>query len=253
MTNLTSNLDTSEFEAAREGALPRLILRYGSEQAVLAETSREASLRAALGPIADVGLNDNGYEEVFGFAGWSGGPLTEPVWQALRSAYKIPDNLAGVWSEYLWWTELLRDRVTVDPAYDPPAEIMVRFAALRQLLNTKQEPTTEGLRIRLAWLNAAIGEVPEEASELKGLVATLTGDFEKLAADISHLRAERSSKRKGATQAVAPIHRTTADKQRDVLSILDATPELSDRTIAKRAGVSPSTVGKWRRSKAPAC
>lgn len=147
----------------------------------------------------------------------------------------------------------MRDRLIVDPSYDPSPDVMVRLVALRHLLNTRQEPTAAGLRVRLAWLKSAIAEVPaEQASDLKVLVATLTRDFEELAADISHLRAGRPSKQRGSAHAAAPIHRTTADKQRDVLSILDATPDLSDREIAKRVGVSPSTVGKWRRFKGSA-
>lgn len=253
MATKASNLDTSKLEAGREAAIRDIVRRYGSERAVLDETTRETSLREALDPIADIGANEHGDEEVFGFAGWSEGPPTEPVWAALRAAYKIPEDLAGLWSEHRWWMELMRDRLIVDPSYDPSPDVMVRLVALRHLLNTRQEPTAAGLRVRLAWLKSAIAEVPaEQASDLKVLVATLTRDFEELAADISHLSAGRPSKRRGSAHAAPPVHRTTADKRRDVLSILDATPELSDREIAKRVGVSPSTVGKWRRFKGPA-
>lgn len=40
--------------------------------------------------------------------------------------------------------------------------------------------------------------------------------------------------------------RTTAHKRADVLSMLDTHPELSDREIARRVGVSPQTVSTWR-------
>ena len=44
----------------------------------------------------------------------------------------------------------------------------------------------------------------------------------------------------------ADLRRTNANKQRDVLSILDSEPGLSNREIARRCGVSPQTVGNWR-------
>lgn len=52
----------------------------------------------------------------------------------------------------------------------------------------------------------------------------------------------------GATSS--PVHferRTNAQKRTDVLSMLDASPHLSDREIARRVGVSPQTVNTWRR------
>lgn len=39
---------------------------------------------------------------------------------------------------------------------------------------------------------------------------------------------------------------STSDRRKAVLSILNSEPELSDREIARRAGVSPQTVGNWR-------
>ncbi|HEV7246574.1 MAG TPA: phosphoadenosine phosphosulfate reductase family protein [Shinella sp.] len=52
----------------------------------------------------------------------------------------------------------------------------------------------------------------------------------------------------------APIaqngHRTASQRREEVLSILDATPDLPDREIARRVGVSPQTVGNLRRRQA---
>lgn len=49
-----------------------------------------------------------------------------------------------------------------------------------------------------------------------------------------------------------PLRRTNADKRRDVLAVLNAgnpgTAPLTDREIARRAGVSPQTAGNIRRT-----
>ncbi|GHE81544.1 hypothetical protein GCM10019059_44340 [Camelimonas fluminis] len=39
---------------------------------------------------------------------------------------------------------------------------------------------------------------------------------------------------------------SNADKRRDVLAMMEARPELSDREISRRCGVSPQTVSNWR-------
>lgn len=56
------------------------------------------------------------------------------------------------------------------------------------------------------------------------------------------------SEGEGITAIVTPSNRrTNADKRRDVLSMLDAEPGLSDREIARRCGVSPQTASTWRK------
>ena len=46
------------------------------------------------------------------------------------------------------------------------------------------------------------------------------------------------------------VRRTNADKRRDVLELLGSAGDLTDREIARRAGVSPTTVGTIRRARA---
>lgn len=41
--------------------------------------------------------------------------------------------------------------------------------------------------------------------------------------------------------------RSNADIRAAVLSMLDTKPELSDREISRRIGVSPQTVSNWRK------
>lgn len=64
--------------------------------------------------------------------------------------------------------------------------------------------------------------------------------------------AVQSGQAEGYAQSASPIRRTKADKRRDVLALLDVEKSdnapLTDREIARRAGVSPTTVGTIRRS-----
>ena len=48
-------------------------------------------------------------------------------------------------------------------------------------------------------------------------------------------------------EPVKSRHRSTADKAAQVRDMLHTEPGLSYREIARRAGVSPQTVGNWRR------
>src|SRR5690606_1715744 len=69
---------------------------------------------------------------------------------------------------------------------------------------------------------------------------------DRLTADLAFLRTlDAATVQTGQPQ---PERRTNADKRAAVLSMLDTSPELSDRAIARHAGVSPQTVNNWRRA-----
>lgn len=72
--------------------------------------------------------------------------------------------------------------------------------------------------------------------------------------DIEKLRKVHRLMEHGATEGerTAARSRANAEKRADVLAILAAHPELSDREIARRAGVSPQTVNTHRRATAAA-
>ena len=75
-----------------------------------------------------------------------------------------------------------------------------------------------------------------------GETATPTSEVVLSDADIAALAQSAQPAQSG--------RRTNADKRADVLSMLDAHPDLSDREIARRVGVSPQTVNTWRKKAA---
>lgn len=233
-------------EAQRKLDLQRIIRHYGSVDAVFDETTREASLREALMPIAEMkayGIGEGEY--VAGFAGWTVGAPTPELWDALRSAYPFPGTLAGVWREYTEWYQLGDDRCVVDRNYDNPKYVRARIDALEHLLDTMRDPTTQGIRTRLNWLaHVSHWEVTRNPKEDRALAATLSLDFAELEAEVVNLRAGRKAH---APRRADMARRTNADKRRDVMSMLDTEPGLTDREIARRCGVSPQSVGNWRR------
>lgn len=232
-------------EAWRAMERARVLDEFGSEEAVFAETEHERLLREALAPLADYSeYHGGGGSYVSGFAGWTTGKPNDRLWAALERAYPFPGDLAGVWGEFLGWQELDQNRYAFDQNGEHPIHVRARIFALEHLLDTMPAPTWEGMRARIGWLSHCANlEYSRDIKEDRALARSLWQDFESLYHAVKNGQTPHTE----AGASKPPLHRTNADKRRDVLSILDAEPELSDREIARRCGVSPQTVGNWRR------
>lgn len=255
----------AEIAAARRKIdIAGILARYGSEDAVFAETEREASLREALASLADYAeLHAGGGSYIKGYAGWTVGEPTARLWEALRGAFPFPTTLAAVWEEYCDWLQLDDDRATMDEHWDTPRHIRARKDGLEHLLDTMSDPTVEGVRTRLRWLSrVSIMEVTRGIKEDRNLADCLSLDFAALSRQFEKAaqNGQGNNKSEGSHTAAAAergvdkshLRRTNADKQRDVLSMLDTDPEMTDRAIARRCGVSPQTVSNWRKRRAAA-
>ncbi|OYZ98250.1 MAG: hypothetical protein B7X99_12135 [Rhizobiales bacterium 17-65-6] len=241
----------AERERARRSRCEELLREYGSEEAVFAETDQERRLREALQPLAtfrkydgEVDSEGNWRETdktyIDGFADWRSGPPKGAVLAAIHAAYPLPETVSGAWAEHQQFEAADSARFAFFPEYDPPIWVRARMAALSFILDTYSEPTVEGVRARLKWMNWHVNrEIARDVLDDKRVLTALRIDFEVLMASGVH----------NGQAPSAPVRRTTAAKRADVLSILDACPELSDREIARRVGVSPQTVNNHRRAR----
>lgn len=184
---------------------------------------------------------------------------------AIKSAYPFPETIVEAFEELKAWDKLNRDRAHFydhhEYYFDLPIELRVEL--LRDVMRNQPVTSWDDLEARLhyksyAWQQEQIDEKDFDDPEW----ARLFADFRILreqaggihtvethGSDLSHSANRttifRQDLRSSADCTIA-ARRTNADKRAAVLSTLDASPELSDREISRRVGVSPQTVSNWR-------
>jgi hypothetical protein len=216
--------ERAERERKRLARCRELLRQYGSEDAVFAPTAIEEALRVALEP-----LNDP-ENHLWGYQGYSGGNLTPAMWEAVRGAVRVPETVQEAWAAYQAHEARQDDRCAFFPDYTPHQWVEVWRDALEHLLDNLRTPSAEGIKARLAWMRevANLGHARDMHRDIE-LIDALETDFTSFAVPVQ------------------TGHRSTATKTAQVRDLLCADPGLSDREIARRAGVSPQTVGNWRR------
>lgn len=234
----------AEREKQRTEKQKELLKVYGSESAIFAETDQERFLRVTLEPLADRSEYHNCSDTyISGYAGWTCRKPTPPLWSAIKRAFTLPSDVQGAWSEYQHWQQLGDARYTFDAMHETPIWVRAREAALEHLMDTLPARNADDFRTRLIWLEHLNGrEYSRDIQEDSALIATMRTDFDALSRTIG--------KTASAEHGVDLHHqhrRTNAEKRAAVMSMLDTQPELSDREISRRLGVSPQTVGNWRR------
>ncbi len=240
-------------EKERRDAIWRkgVLAKYGSEKALFQRTERERLLADAVAVMAKWRdhIDDDGTvytyaDEIDGRKDfWRRSDLTDRVYNAVSAAYALPADLSGVLAEYLDWDELQHEReLFCSGEWIHHREVEARIAVLKEALDNRPVGSWDDMRARIGWweegLKWDVAPTLEEERARK----------DRIAADLQILR--RLHVNFGQTAApteVQPERRTNAAKRDAVMSILDGYPELSDREIARRAGVSPQTVCNWRK------
>ena len=265
--------NTPEFRAERaERELKRaakcrdLLAEYGSEDAVWADTERDAALRRACEPLLGPGETWN---TIYRLDGWHGydprSRMPESVRRAVTEAWPLPTTTAAAWAEYEAAEKLDSDRCAFCPDYSPHSWAEARRYLLEDLCQNLPARSLNDIRARLSWMEH-VGRLDMARSweQQEPALSTLRADIERMGARIrdettsvqtGHSEAGQSVRSPDLGTSPSPVQtghsrRTNADKRRDVLSLLDASHRgihLTDREIARRAGVSPQTVGNIRR------
>lgn len=229
-----------------------VLAQYGSEEALFRRTELEVALDAAIAPIAtwDFWTDHEGADHRFaetldgkkpkiGF--WHLDDITPSIHEAVTTGYPFPSDLEAALQEVKSWDRLRWDRgLFCGGEWNHYAEVECRIALLEAELNAGRPAASwDDVKARFNWKRYEF--------ERQWLDPTERDDpfLDRLEADFATLRALYD-------RQAAPVqnrHRTNADKRADVLSMLASHPELSDREIARRVGVSPQTVNNHRRRK----
>ncbi|GJD53815.1 hypothetical protein OPKNFCMD_6593 [Methylobacterium crusticola] len=275
----------AEREARRATRRAEALARYGSEEAVWETCEIQRALEEACRPIITRKPVIGG--EMDTLQGWSGGPDLPPAARAaISEGYPLPDTVHGVWTEYRYWDERCDEQEAFCPDIDHPLAVQARRHVLEELLDTLPARSLRDTRARLDWMQCVLDwGTSRDVSDDQACLTTLCNGIERMAERIRDQDAESASVRSGRPKdrdspgsgsftaaalnlsdgrvlnssvqtghdrldvirsAPCPLRRTNADKRRDVLALLGFS--LSDREIARRAAVSPQTVGNIRRA-----
>lgn len=252
-------------QAQRREALLHL---HGSVEAVFNLTPIERALYSAAGPFAKRTRGTTYFgkkpfqwtQELGGAGAFHGGKRSPESLAAIKSAWPFPESISGLLEEMRMWSKLHSDRqLFVDGEFQDHMEVEARKDLLEEALWSRPVENWDDMEARFAWDQFEwdrqwIDATDHERSD-GAKMERLRKDFAILRGLYEHAAQGRSE---GVTMVVTPSpltsspRRTNADKQRDVLSILDSEPGLSNREIARRCGVSPQTVGNWRGKRAAA-
>lgn len=219
---------------------------YGTEAALFARNERERLLEAVITPLASWKYwtdNDgiqhrqaatlDGKESHF----WGVGDITPAIHEAVTTAYPWPSKLDVALKEVQAWDRLRWDRGLFSGVeWEHYAEVECRISLLEHALEREQPVISwEDLQARFDWKRYEFERQWINPTEREDAF------MDRVEADMKILREQQGD------LSAQYGHVTASDRRNAVLSILDNELGLSDREIARRVGVSPQTVGNWRR------
>ncbi|CAO4174976.1 helix-turn-helix domain-containing protein [Methylorubrum extorquens] len=232
----------AEREQERAKRRAAALAEYGSEDAVFADTERESGLRTACSPLLVWDTRPE-WKGSYTLGNWSdhGGPDTMPpaVREAVTNGWPMPATVAAAWVEYTAAEAIEDARYAFDENYTPHRWVEARHYVLEEMLDTHPAYSLNDLRVRMAWL---------EYLSRKEVQWTHKNDllrFATLRADIERMGVRLREQGAAGVQS-GHSHRLSRVERRVAISEL-LSEGLSDREVARRLGISPTTVGAARR------
>lgn len=224
---------------------------YGNERSLFARNAREIALETAVEHLATWSYwNDSDgveYRNAATLDGkgspfWRVKDITPAIRDAVTGAYPWPSDLDGMLKEVQYWDRLRWDRgLFCGGEWSHYSEVECRISILEYALDQGQPAASwQDVQARMDW---------KRYEDVRQWIDPTERDdpfMDRLEGDFKFLR-ELHENSQVHSPDVQHGHRTNADKRAAVLSMLDTQPELSDREISRRLGVSPQTVGNWRR------
>lgn len=219
----------------RADARAAVIARYGSEAAALLPCDRERALREATWSLVMTGSPETGPS----LMGWRDGPIAAmppEVRREVSAAIPLPATLAAAETEGAYWRERAEMRATLDA---PPLPVWVRA--------------------RLAFLDGLTGRLPAAApppptpAAPTPPAAALPEPASTTEADAEPGELPDSGSDQDPAGDTEPVQSGQQPRTRDearaaVRALLGE--GLTDREIARRVDVSPSTVAAVRKASA---
>ncbi len=228
-------------DAARRA---QLLKEYGSEEAILEETEREKLLSAAVEHLKEwEEYVDEATGEVHRYASNISGykcfarihDIAPSTLDAVANAYPVPDDLNGVLEEYRYWDKLYVDRQLFEPV-EHWSWVEVRVRLLENILDTRPVQSWQDMQARMEWWQIIIDWGMHHPDGWE------QNFHDRVVADLAILQGMFGVHVQSGQRINQ--HRTNADKRHQVTKLLRMYPDLSNREIARRAGVSPQTVVK---------
>ncbi|MDG3578367.1 MULTISPECIES: winged helix-turn-helix domain-containing protein [Rhizobium] len=257
------NADRQSRKAMRRA---EILKTFGTMKAFFDATPMEEALIQAAKPFARREVHEDWCGTRRNFTVELGG-CSDDIWMventsgeakaAIRNAVPFPATIRGLLDEYRMWEALRRDRQAfIDGEYYPRREAELRSRLVQEELKTRPVASWDDMQARFdfkrfewesQWLDPQERK-DEEADRLEADFAILRDLYVKHCQPAEH-PAQNPDDEKGLHSMEAPTagYRTNADRKSAVLSALRDNPGLSDREIARIAGVSHQTVSNWRR------
>lgn len=176
--------ERAEREVKRQARCRELLAEYGSEEAIFAETDREAALRAACEPfiVWDQRPDWKGSYEITGWDSLGAKRDMPDVFrEAVSRAWPMPTSVAEAWTEFSAADNLDDDRSTMDDGrYEPHRWVEARRYVLEHLLDTMPARDLVDMLGRQSWLEHLNSQgFSRDIHEDTKLIATMRADLER--------------------------------------------------------------------------